>query len=382
MADELSIFSVETQQEEVDARKKAVQRTREKRRNDDAFYKRLVIRLPAAEYGANAKWDRAFGKFPVYVDVPGFGLCVTTRGRWKDYQGKEMVHWGLFKINPFVSNDEELRSEYFEIPTKGAVGNIGRKWVIPIPFTLIQFRLDDKNRGASELVFCRAQDCEDDEFECKVMRLDDFLRQVKADTKHKKGYRVLMDALRMEYPKEVEKYMVLETRLHGNSEGPARIKHASKKKHSHRSRKPAPYTIVMPAQQAGSDDDDTDDDSEDDDADDKVTDLNTVDKRIGWGFGLDNQIDFEESAAAGSAVNGDTMDFVKRYRMARYIDRNSSACKIRGIMQCSAHFPNIPRTLEARMTALSVEQSRTARLLADGGDPTRGSTWSFSLFDV
>ena len=154
-----------------------------------------------------------------------------------------MVHWGMYKINPFVEDDSELRSEHFEIPTDGSVGNIKRKWVLPIPFTLLQFRLDDKNRAASELVFCRAKDYDNDEFECKVMRLDDFLSQVKKDTDHTKGYRVLLDALRMQFPSEVEKYMVIEQRVRGNSQGPAHTQH-KKKKHTKR-RQPAPYSIIM-----------------------------------------------------------------------------------------------------------------------------------------
>jgi len=226
-------------------------------------------------------------------------------------------------------------------------------------------------------VFCRAKDFDGDEFECKVMRLDDFLRQVKKDKDHTKGYRVLLDALRMEYPKEVEKYMVLEQRLHGSSEGPARIKH--KKKHPHR--QPAPYSIVM-APQLPQMEESSDDEEEEEKGKDTITDLNTLDKRIGFGLGVDNQIALEEAAAAGSSVNGEEMNFIMRYKMARFIDRNSTACKIEGITQCGVHLPEVSHTLEARMTALAIEQSRTAKLLADGGDPTTGRTWHFSLFDI
>lgn len=380
MADDLSIFSLEEQEEQVRKRKEAIVRQREQRKNDEAFYRNLIVRISPAEYGADSKWDRTFGKFPVYVDAPGMGLCVTTRGRWKNYQGKERVHWGVYKINPFVKNDDELRSEYYEIPTDGSVGNVQRTWVMPIPFTLLQFRLDkDKNqKGASELVFCRARDYDDDEFECKVMRLDDFLGQVKADKNHDKGYRVLLDALRMQYPKEVEKYMVLEKRIHGRSEGPAQITH-KKRRSKHSRQQTAPYSIIVapPAPQNEESDDD-----DEDDASDTVSDLNTVDKRIGWGMGVDNQIAMEEAAAAGSSVNGEEMNFVMRYRMARFIDKNSSACRIQGITQCNACLPQIPHTIEQRLTALSVERSRTAKLLANGGDPSTGRTWSFSLFDV
>lgn len=335
MAYDISLFSLEGQQEQQQKHKAALERRKEKRQQDSAFYRKLFARIRPAEYGADSKWDCVFGEFSVYVD--GMGLCVTTRGRWKDYQGREVVHWGVYKINPFVQNDDELRSEYYEIPTDGFVGDIQRRWVLPIPFTLLQFRLDEKRRGASELVFCRAKDYDDDEFERKVMRLDDFLRQVKADKNHDKGYRVLLDALRMQYPKEVEKYMVLEKRLHGSSEGPARVTHKN------------------------DDDGDSETDSE---TDNSVTDLNSVDKRIGWCMGMD-----------------DEMDFV-RYRMARFIENNSSACKIIGIGKCDARLPHIPHAREQRLTALSVEQSRTAKIIANGGDPSTGRELRLSIFDV
>lgn len=350
----LSVFSFEEREEEDEKRRKLLQQKKECAREEALFYQRLACRISKANYGADTEWDRTFGKFPIYVDIPGFGLCVTTRGRWKNYQGRRVVHWGVYRINPFVEDDYDLRSEYFEIPTDGYVDKVHRQWVFPIPFTLLQFRLNDKNRADSELVFCRAKDFEDDDSECKVMLLSDFLFQEKKDTDHTRGYRILMDALRMQFPSEVEKYMSLERRIHSNSQGPAHVQSAEYER-----REPDPRPITTTPS--------------------RVTDLTTVYKRIGLGIGVDTAISFETIAALCPEVDETFAKSLRCLGEAEYIKKHSIARKIRGIFECGVSLPEIPPTRKVDFAADNfIRDFQKYENFTGGNDETTDTEWTFS----
>jgi len=193
-------------------------------RKKDQHMIRLICKILApSEYGANEKWDITFNNFPVFIDLPGFGLCVATRARDGLFQGKRTRHFGVFKYNPFVANDSELREQHFEIPENGQIGDVEMRWVYALPFSMILFRLNQKFHENSEIELIRAKDYNLPEPTIRKMHLKNFLKAVSEDKHKTNGYQVLMEALRLQFPTEVEKYMVLVKEMHTpeSSTGPA-----------------------------------------------------------------------------------------------------------------------------------------------------------------